>query len=174
MADLNQRRARKPKQLGGFDRFRSAILADGGQSLVKQEPCAWPFRVLDMADVSLTLIPDGELVTARYAGPVNASFLLMGHAWAQASVRTFARAVVLDFTQASIHFKGSDLDAALNCLSAEHRTLPRALLVQPRHAGMFKEFAQRIAVSQGILQRGFFDRAQAEAWVLEAAARPYD
>lgn len=176
MADLNQRRARKPEQLGGFDKFRSGLLADTGLTLVEHERRGWrfaqPFEVLEQHGASLTVMPpDDGVATVRYAGLVDQQFLQVGHAWSEGSSRFVARAVVLDFQQAEIRFQSTDLDAALCMLWPEQQARPRALLVPPAHAGMFKAFALRAAAQLAICQRGFFDRAAAEVWARETAAR---
>lgn len=175
MADANQKRTRRPQRADGFSRFRSALLADPGLSLVKQERDGWryglPFAVLQQGATSLTLLPpDDGLVTLSYAGPVDLSFLMMGQAYSEGSGRFAASAVVVDFRHADIGFSGADLDTALSFLLSEHQRRPRALLTQPKHARMFHDFAVRSAAALGAFQRGFVEWAHAEAWARQTAA----
>lgn len=171
MADANQKRTGKPRQQAGFAKFRRAILSGKAAGLVKGERYETVCERLTNGASSLSLsIVDG-LMLVSYSGPVDQSFLMMGHTFAEATCRWQAKAAVIDFTKALIAFNGDALEVAHGCLSPEKMERPRALVIPQSHAGMFKQFALRAAFQHSAIQRGFLDQGEAIAWASEYASR---
>lgn len=138
-----------------FNQFLAKLTADADLSLVKDEP-------------SLTATFSGRVLTLRYVGVITAEFMADMHS---ACSMPQPLPVVADFTGADCRFTSAELDAAIGPHLIANTGSPRALLVTPQQASLFKEHALRFAGSHAVNQRGFYDRNRAEAWALEALAR---
>lgn len=151
-----------------FARFRAGLLADTALRLVAGEAVEAPAPTpVPMNGAGVALSTAGGVLTFRYSGPITAEFLAGLH-----TARTMSpTAVVADFTEADCRFNGAELDAAMGPHLLANPRSPRALVIVPRQALLFREHAMRFAVAHAAFQRAFYDRGQAEAWALDAMGR---
>lgn len=149
-----------------FARFRAGLLADTARGLVAGEAVEAPAPA-PMVGAGVALSTAGGVMTFRYFGPITAEFLAGLH-----TARTMSpTAVIADFTEADCRFNGAELDAAMGPHLLANPRSPRALVIVPRQALLFREHAMRFAVAHAAFQRAFYDRGQAEAWALDAMGR---
>ncbi len=158
-----------PERDTAFQKFKAALLADERLSLVLGETGEPVAEVLREGAASLRLKVSGGLLHARYVGPIAASFLELAQARGEDSRAHDAMGVLVDFTSATVAFSFDQLHAVMAASRIGVAMRPRALVVRPDQATMFRTFAVRFALEHPVSQRVFFDCESAASWALASA-----